>query len=161
MRTHWRSLHGERRALCLHQPLLTLFLSLCVQFSLMCVPVYVCASAEQVLEAAQVQAAVLSATEAESAQEQSAAAAHRALQSEAARLQAEVDRLARENAAYRSELAAFDSDFFEELEQLKYAHAQAAQQVQQLTKRNQQLEAAAANSARVDAHDADRDAGRR
>ena len=107
------------------------------------------------------QAAVLSATEAESAQEQSAAAAHRALQSEAARLQAEVDRLARENAAYRSELAAFDADFFDELEQLKYAHAQAAQQVQQLTKRNQQLEAAAANSGRADAHDADRDADRR
>lgn len=47
------------------------------------------------------------------------------LQAEVARLRGECRRLAWENGRLHGELSAFDLDFFEEIEDLKYRHAEA------------------------------------
>ena len=91
---------------------------------------------QRVLQAAQVQAAVLSKTEEESARERD----HQAAES---RLRDEIQKLSQENTFLKQELAGFDVQFFEELEQLKYAYAQSVAQVKSLTKQLDAIKASA------------------
>uniref|UniRef100_K3WSN7 Uncharacterized protein n=1 Tax=Globisporangium ultimum (strain ATCC 200006 / CBS 805.95 / DAOM BR144) TaxID=431595 RepID=K3WSN7_GLOUD len=50
-------------------------------------------------------------------------------------LEAHIEALEEENAKLQNELAAFDEEFFEEIEDLKYKYAQAVREKQQLEKR--------------------------
>ncbi|KAF1333146.1 hypothetical protein FI667_g3048, partial [Globisporangium splendens] len=50
-------------------------------------------------------------------------------------LEAHIEELEEENAKLQNELAAFDEEFFEEIEDLKYRYAQAVREKQQLEKR--------------------------
>jgi len=105
----------------------------------------------QVLQAAQVQAAVISQTEISSQRE-------RSLLEQVASLQAEIEKLKQENEAYRSELSAFDVQFFEELEELKYAYAKATEKVKVLTEEVERLRAQVAQRG-VDDDEDDETAG--
>ena len=57
---------------------------------------------------------------------------HRELQAELVRVRDECARLQLENAAYASELSAFDESFFDEIEDLKYRYASAVKLLQQM-----------------------------
>ena len=55
-------------------------------------------------------------------------------------LQSEVSRLKGENEKLKQELSAFDLDFFEEIENLKFAHAQAVRKIKMYEQQIQQLQ---------------------